>query len=123
MKGTIRQTETFIIDPIRDFGRTPEQIKEILETGQLQNRKEKHKLVTLGRQSSRLHGAVKHKLSEKYKNLDQVEIDILKNANSRHSYVSSYFKRFGFDVKTIDELEGIWKRREDILEYEAQIEK
>jgi len=111
MKGIVRKIETFIDD------------RPLLE--QIVENKLKHKLILLGtenipyRQSARMHGAVKHELSDKYKNLNRIELEFMKYANSRHSFISSYFNHFGFDVKTIDDLEGMWKRREDIMEYEA----
>ena len=115
MKCIARKTETFI-------DKRPVQNRVLESPVEKQKR---HKLVILGtenvpyKQSSRLHGAVKHELSDKFKNLNRVELEFLKCASTRHSFIASYFNHFGFDVKTIDGLESIWKRREDILEYEA----
>lgn len=117
MKCTSKKTETFIDDRP---GYNP-----LLEQMIKKPRKE-HKLIIIGadtkpyRQSPRVHGAVKHKLSDMYKNLDPVEIEFLKRTTSRHSFISSYFNHFGFGVKNIDQLEGMWKRREDIMEYESK---
>lgn len=111
MKGIVRKTETFIDD------------RPSLE--QPVEKPLKHKLIVLGtenvpyKQSPRKHGAVKHELSKQFKNLNRVELEFLKCASTRHSFIASYFNHFGFDVKTIDGLEGMWKRREDIMEYEA----
>jgi hypothetical protein len=112
MKGMIRKTETFIDE-------RPILVEQPVE------KQLKHKLIVLGtenvpyRQSPRTHGAVKHELSKQFKNLNRVELEFLKCATTRHSFIASYFNHFGFDVKTIDGLESMWKRREDIMEYEA----
>ena len=111
MKGMIRKTETFIDD------------RPLLE--QIVEKQQRHKMIVLGtenvpyRQSPRVHGAVKHELSTNFKNLNRVELEFLKCASTRHSFIASYFNHFGFEVKTIDGLEAMWKRREDIMEYEA----
>jgi hypothetical protein len=116
MKGISRKTETFIDDrPVQN---------RVLESPV--EKQKQHKLFVLGmtenvpyRQSPRVHGSVKHELSDNFKNLNRVELEFLKCASTRHSFIASYFNHFGFDVKTIDGLEGMWKRREDIMEYEA----
>jgi hypothetical protein len=120
MKGTVKNTETYIDDrPMCN----PE-LEEIYKKPN--TRKIEHNLIIVGadikpyKQSPRLHGTVKHKLSDIYKNLNPIELEFLTLTHSRHSFISSYFNHFGFGVKTIDQIEGMWKRKEDILEYESE---
>ncbi len=66
------------------------------------------------------HAAIPHKLSVVYKNLDRQELAFLKAAKKSHDFITSYFKHFGFDLKTSSKLNEVWKRREDILKYEDE---